>query len=377
MRQHHTETPNRREALKRIAGAGSLGLAGLAGCVGLGGSGGSGGGSGNGSGGGGESATLKFAISGNQQSAHYTGADLLANAVDEKSDGRLQLDVICCQKAGGPPEITKSVQQGTLDMGLSAVNNLAGITSAWLFCQLPYLWQEHQSMYDFFNQSDVVSRINEEARKNLTNVLMKAYWGSNGGSMRHLHATSKAGFTVPSGSSEQKMRVTESPIEKATVDQWGFSPSPIAWSETVSAMKQGVVDGIHIHYWWLYDSGMFNQIEYTVETATQDSPAVVQINQGSYEGLSEDLQDILDRSIEEVTSRQIELDIEQGNKGKELIEEENSDIQIYQPTESEMKEWRQAAAPVYEQWLGEPGVEPDFVRKAAEFQSYDPPGRIS
>ncbi|MFC7157193.1 TRAP transporter substrate-binding protein [Halomarina halobia] len=362
-------TRSRREALKRIAGAGSVGLVGFSGCIGTEGDGGT-----NGSSGGKSDATLKFALSGNQQSAHYKGAELLAETVNEKSDGRLQLDVICCQKAGGPPEIAKSVQQGTLDMGLSAVNNLAGLTSAWLFVQLPYLWKDHRNLYSFFNEADVVKQINENAYENLNNIRIKAYWGSNGGSMRHLHLTSNAGLKVPSDASGQKIRVTESPIEKSTVGAWGFSPSPVAWSETVPAMKQGVVDGIHIHYWWLYDSGMYKQIQYTVETATQDSPAVLYVNRGTWDGLSEDLRNVLDESLDEVTPKQIEMDLKQGKTGKQRIKEEHPDIEIYQPSDNEMEEWQRVTSGVYEEWLGKKGVEEEVVKKALEFQDYTPPG---
>lgn len=369
--------PSRRDTLKRIAGVGTVGFAGLAGCTTDADSSSNSGGNGDegsGSGGGKEEATLKFALSGNQRSAHFKGAELLAETAKEKSDGRLQLDVICCQKAGGPPEITKSVQQGTMDMGLSAVNNLAGLTSAWLFSQLPYLWKDHQSMYDFFNQADAVKQINENAYNDLDSIKVQAYWGSNGGSMRHLHFTSDVDVKVPGDAGRQKIRVTESPIEKATVGKWGLSPSPVAWSETVSAMKQGVVDGIHIHYWWLFNSGMFKQIDYTVETVTQDSPAAVHINQGTWNRLSEDLQNVLSESIEEVTPKQIEMDLEQGEKGKQLIKEENPDISIYQPTDSEIDEWQKAASPVYDEWVGKRGVEKEIIEKVFDFQKYQPPG---
>lgn len=351
----------RRNVLKKIGGVGSLGIAGIAGCLGSSGS---------------DSAPsqLTFALSGNKESAHYEGAQMLADAVESKSDGELTLDIIGSQQAGGPPEITQSVQSGTLDMGLSAVNNLAGLTSAWLFSQLPYLWETHENMYDFFNNADVIEDVNSRAYEDLTNIEAHAYWGSNGGSKRHVHYTSDTGARVPSDNENQRLRVTESPIEGATIDQWGLSPSPIAWSETVSAMKQGTVSGIHIHYWWLYNSSMYEQIEYTVETATQDSPAVVHSNRSSLDRLTDTQRSALDEAISEVTPKQIQLDLDQGQEAKDLIQENNSDIDIYQPTDSELAEWQDAASPVYDEWVGQEGVEENVISEVLSFQDYEPQG---
>jgi TRAP-type C4-dicarboxylate transport system substrate-binding protein len=361
MANDHVTSRDRREVLKKIGGASSLGVAGMAGCL---------------SSGGGDDGTsqLTFAISGNKESAHYKGAELLADTVKSKSDGELTLDVVCCQQAGGPPQITQSVESGTLDMGLSAVNNLAGLTSAWLFSQLPYLWKTHQDMYDFFNNADIVEEINEKAYEDLSNISVKAYWGSNGGSMRHVHYTSNTGAKVPSDNANKRLRVTESPIEQATINQWGLSPSPIAWSETVSAMKQGTVSGIHIHYWWLYNSSMYEQIEYTVETETQDSPAVVHANQNSLDRLTDGQKTALNEAISEVTPKQIESDLEQGQRAKDLIKENNPDIEIYQPTDEELSEWQSAASSVYDEWVGKEGVEENIVSEVLSYQDYQPPG---
>lgn len=375
MARNDERCTDRRTALEGIAAVGGAGLTGLAGCVSLGGSGGSSGESSNTSGGPGSSSeetTLKLAYSANQRNALHKGAEMLAETVEEKSDGRLKLDLICCQKAGGPPQIMKSTQQGTMDMGFGAVNNLAGLTNAWNFCQLPYLWKDHQSMYDFWNEADVIAEVNAKAKETLDNVLIKSYFGSGGGSFRHLHVSSDSRFEVPSGTNNQKMRVTESPVEKATVGNWGFSPSPIAWSETVSAMKQGIVEGIHIHYWWLFESGMYQSINYTVETFTQDSPSLVYINKNAYNRLPSDLQEILDESIEEVTPKQLELDIEQGKTGKREIEE--SGVEIYSPTKSELRQWQMAASETYDEMMGTKGIDEKFVKAALDFQNYSPPG---
>lgn len=362
MADDHRPQFNRRVALKGLAGAGTVGLTGLAGCF-------SGGGGGDD-----DRSQLAFALSGNQGSAHYEGAQLLADTVEEKSDGELTLDVICCQQAGGPPEITQSVQSGSLDIGLSAVNNLAGLTPAWLVSQLPYLWKSHQDMYEFWNNADVVEDINQRAYQDLDNIEVLSYWGSNGGSMRHLHFTSNPDAQTPDDLDGQKIRVTESPIEQSTIDQWNLSPSPIAWSETVSAMQQGTVSGIHIHYFWLYNSDMFEQIKYTVETATQDSPAVVHMNKDTLDNLSEDKKNILNESISEVTPQQIDMDIQQGEEAKNTIQEENPDIEIYTPTDEELSEWQSAASSVYDEWLGEDGVAEDTVKAILEYQDYQPPG---
>jgi len=369
--------------LQTVGGSVSVGA--LAGCAG-GGGGGSGGD-------GGEmtttaqasqeqdSYTLNLAESATQESAHFRGTELLAETIEENSDGRISVDVVCCQNAGGPPEITSSVNSGTLDMGVSAVNNLANLTDAWLFVQLPYLWSDHENLYGFWSENygdggrgEIVERVHEAVYEDLPNIEILDYWGSNGGSMRHMHFSDDSTPVVPTDGSGQQIRVTESPIEGSTVGNWNFSSTPVAWSETTSAMQQGVVQGIHIHYWWLYASGMFEEINYTVETQTQDSPAILHINSDSWSQLPSDLQEVVTSSVAEVTPQQIEMDLEQGAEAKRMIQEENSEIEIYSPTEGELEEWQQVTEPTYDEWLGADGVPEEFVTSALEFQDHDVPG---
>lgn len=383
------KTPSRRKLIKTIGVSATTGL--LAGCAGDSGGSGDGGSEGSNGGNGGattaqqtepqDTYTLNLAESATTESAHYKGTELLAETIQEKSDGRIEVDVICCQNAGGPPEITRSVNSGTLDMGVSAVNNLANLTPAWLFVQLPYLWSDHENLYGFWSENygdsgrgDIVQQVHERASQDLPNVEILDYWGSNGGSMRHMHFSDDSTPTAPSGVSGQQIRVTESPIEGSTVSNWNASATPVAWSETTSAMQQGVVQGIHIHYWWLFASGMFEEINYTVETRTQDSPAILQINSDSWNQLPSDLQDVVTSAVAEVTPQQIQMDLEQGEKAKSMIREEKSDIEIHTPSESELEQWQQVTAPVYDEWLGETGVPEEYVKNALEFQNHSVPG---
>lgn len=375
MSQTDSVSSRRRNVLKTIVGTSTVGM--LAGCSGGSSDGGSS--DGGGSDGGGvterseeqDTFSLTLAEAANKANAHYKGSVLLADKVEEMSDGRIELNVIGSQQAGGPPEITQSVNQGTLDMGLSAVNNLANLTPAWLFVQLPYLWENHDALYSFFNdpEVDIVEEVNQRAYQDLENIEVLSYWGSGGGSMRHLHFSSDSKPVVPGDSSGEAIRVTESPIEGSTVSNWRYSASPVAWSETVSAMRQGVVSGIHIHYHWLFDSGMYEEINYTVETQTQDSPAILHVNNDSWSKLPSDLQDVMTSAIDEVTPKQHELDIETGVTAKEsIMDEKGDDIEIYQPTDSELEQWQQVTEPVYNEWLGQEGVSEDFVEAALDYQ---------
>lgn len=325
--------------------------------------------------------SLNLAESATKESAHFKGSELLADTIEERSNGRIEMNVVCCQNAGGPPEITSSVNSGSLDMGVSAVNNLANLTPAWLFVQLPYLWADHENLYNFWSENygdsengDIVQQVHERAYQDLPNIEILDYWGSNGGSMRHMHFSDDTQLSVPSEGGGQEIRVTESPIEGSTVGNWNFSSTPVAWSETTSAMQQGVVQGIHIHYWWLYASGMFEEINYTVETQTQDSPAILHMNTESWDQLPGDLQDVVTESVAEVTPQQIEMDLEQGQQAKQMIREENSDIEIYSPTDNELTEWQQIAEPTYNEWLGETGVPREYVENALTFQDHTVPG---
>lgn len=354
---------NRRETLKVVTSAGTVGLTGIAGCLDAGGDGG-----------GNESSTIILGYSGQEGSPQDEGARLLRDTIQEKSDGDIEVNVNCCQQVGGPVEVLESTQQQTLDMGISAVNNITEFSRAWLFTQLPYLWEEHKNMYNFFNEADVMDDVNEKAHEDISNINILGYMGSNGGSLRHLHFTNDSTPKVPSDAQGEEVRVTESPIERTTVNEWGFNATQISWEETISAMREGVVDGIHLHYGWFYDDGVYELANYSVETFTQDSPCAIYVNSGKWESLPSDHTEVIQESLDEVIPQQIEIDLEHGEKRKEDALNENSNLTIHETTDDELKEWMEVTEPVYDQWVGEEGVSEEVVKAALDFQDYEVPG---
>lgn len=355
--------PNRRETLKGIGGAGVVGIAGLAGCIAR-----------ENDGGGGNSRTLVLGYSGQEGSPQDEGARMLRDAIQEKSDDDIKVNVNCCQQVGGPVEVLESTQQQTLDMGISAVNNLTEFSRAWLFTQLPYLWEEHENMYNFFNEAKEMEQVNEKAHDDISNIEILGYMGSNGGSLRHLHFTNDSTPKVPSDANGEEIRVTESPIERTTVNEWGFNATQISWEETMSAMREGVVDGIHLHYGWFYDDGVYDIANYSVETFTQDSPCAIYINNDTWESLPDDQTDMIQESLNEVIPEQIEIDLGHGESSKSDSVDENDGLTIHETTDEELKEWMEVTEPVYDEWVGQEGVREDIVKAALDFQDYSPPG---
>jgi TRAP-type C4-dicarboxylate transport system substrate-binding protein len=86
------------------------------------------------------------------------------------------------------------------------------------------------------------------------------------------------------------------------------------------------------------------------------------------------MQDVLTESVAEVTPKQIETDIQTGKDAKQMALEENPDIEVYEPTESEKAQWQEVTNPSYDEWIGKEGVKREYIETALNFQDHSVPG---
>ncbi|MFZ5754108.1 MAG: TRAP transporter substrate-binding protein, partial [Bacillota bacterium] len=73
--------------------------------------------------------------------------DKFAELVKQKSNGKLIIEVHGSGKLAGDQTAVDGVKMGTIDMGSSASNNMAAYTSAFLFADLPYIFNSIESSH--------------------------------------------------------------------------------------------------------------------------------------------------------------------------------------------------------------------------------------
>lgn len=181
--------------------------------------------------------TMKLAFGLAKDSPYDVFAETFANEVNKLTNGEIKVRRFCCLKMGGEQEMFKKLQLGTLDATIIAQNNAGPFYPKLDILSLPYIFKspEHaQAIVDGPIGQQIWADMPEEAGVHLVKITAIAF--------RHLYNTERAIQSIDDFKS-LKYRVPKNTVMVDTYKAFGSDPVPLAWSETLTAVQTGTVDG--------------------------------------------------------------------------------------------------------------------------------------
>lgn len=163
------------------------------------------------------------------------GAHQLADLVYEKSGGKITIEIYSNSALGDNRSVIESMQQGTVDMALPAVANLAAFTSGTSLLDLPFLFNDAEHA-----EAVLDSEIGQNMLDGLeSSGLVGLTWWVQG--WRELSTGNTAVYS-PDDLDGMKLRIQDNEIHTAFWTELGASPTTLAFSELFTALQQNVVD---------------------------------------------------------------------------------------------------------------------------------------
>lgn len=161
-----------------------------------------------------------------------------------------------------------------------------------------------------------------------------------------------------------KTRVTGT-MELA-IDELGGSSVFMPATEAYTALERGTVDGVTFPFTSFAPYQMQTIGKYSTKNANLGSFTVVySINDKLFQGLPEDVQKAMEQAGEETV---VHLSTFLDEKNEELAEEYSSQLEIYELSEDEVKEWDKTLLPVWDRW--EEGLEKRGFKAKETIEKY-------
>ncbi|MGJ9457764.1 TRAP transporter substrate-binding protein [Oceanobacillus sp. CF4.6] len=280
------------------------------------------------------------------------GIDKFAELVEEKSDGEIMIETFHDGLIGNDREVIESAQMGSIAMASSSTPNMTSFTNYFTAWDLPYIFETKEEVY-----TAIDGKPGEIVRDRMENNGFKVVFFPDYGYRQIVNNVRPV--KVPEDMAGLKIRTTNSKIEQADFVEYGANPTPVAWSEVFTALQQGTVEGEGNSYSLLWDSKHQEVLDYATEVNYNYSSDIVVMNLEKYNALSEEHQQIIMEAGAEATEWQRQI----ANKNDDKAKQEFIDygIEVYEPTEEEMKQWKQASEPVWDQFVVEGIAEPEYV----------------
>ncbi|WP_239751529.1 TRAP transporter substrate-binding protein [Mammaliicoccus sp. H-M34] len=263
-----------------------------------------------------EQKTIRLAHTGSDTHQYNIASQKFKELVEEKSDGKMKVNVYGNGSLGNEDELVDQTMTGTIQMTtVAADSSLSNTMPEMNLFGIPYL---------FDSKKDVYSKLDGKPGKDLLVLAKKkdmkglGYWEVG---FRHF-TNKKREIKHPEDMKNLKLRVQSAKVWNEHLKTLDAIPTPISFSELYSALDQGVVDGQENPLPTIYSQKLFEVQKYISLTNHTYTPAVVLMNDDYYNQLSKNEKKIVDESVKEATDYQRKYIASQEKKIKKQLKDE-------------------------------------------------------
>lgn len=261
-----------------------------------------------------------------------------ARIVEEKTNGRIKVEVYYGAQLGDEKSVIEQMQFGAIDFTRVSISPLAEFSKSLNVLQLPYLYRNPDHMWKVLD-----GKIGADFLKSIDSAgLIGLSWFDAGA--RNFYNSKK-----PVNSIEDmkglKIRVQESQQMMDMVQALGANPTPMAYGEVYSALQTGVIDGAE-NNWPSYESTSHYEVSkyYVLDEHTR-VPEIQMISKMTWNKLSAADQKIIQEAAAESAQIERKLWAEKEKASEAKVKAGGSVITELSPAEKQ--KFQDAMAPLY------------------------------
>ncbi len=293
--------------------------------------------------------TLQLAYSAAESSPAGIAAAKTEELLEEKSGGRIQVDVYPNAQLGGDRELIESSQAGNLAMVTLTTAPMVNFIPELAVFDMPAALTDIKVAMDVLNgdgafRQEINSMYNDAGFE----LVMMAPVG-------YRQMSSNVAVRDMSDFSGIKIRTMENKYHLAFWKALGANPSPLAFSELYIALQQGLVDAQENPYATVVSAKLYEQQDYIINTNHIMFINTTVMNKGVYESLPEDLQAVVDDVFAEIAQYSYDIGMSEDAKALELLKSEG--LEIIDLSDEQFAQIQELAKPVYDMIREDIGTE--------------------
>jgi len=265
--------------------------------------------------------------------------------IQNATDGKVYVKLSPGGQLGAGGALAQKVQGGTIQAAQHSLSNFAPFAPVVDLINLPYLCGSNQRFVNMVTsdhwKKTVDPLVESKGFKPLWYVVIDP----------RVVAVRKGGegpVKTPADLSGVKFRVPGSEMLQQYYRLVGANPTPVAWGETPSAIKQGVADALDPSVGALYVFGFKDILSYITFTQAVPDSQVYSCNAEWYNGLPADVREGIDFASE-ITFAQ-NLAKVPAARNYAMAELRKAGVEFYSPTEDELGQWKEAGGFQRSEW---------------------------
>ena len=282
---------------------------------------------------------LRLAHVVNEQDGFHLAAEKFEELVEARTDGVVDVELFPNAQLGDERTLLEGMQIGTVDMGVITNGPVANFVEEIAVFELPFLFPSREAAYRVLDGPIGQDLLDELGRVNLKGLA----YAERG--FRNL-TNSRGPVDEPADLEGMKLRVMENPVYVDTFRELGANAVPMAWTEALTAMQQGTIDGQEnpvnvIHSFELDET----QTHMTLSRHTY-APAIFVMGLPVWSELPGSVQTIVKQAAQEAAEYERRINAEM--EAEQLAELKARGMTVTE--DPDLAAFREAVAPVYDQY---------------------------
>jgi len=253
----------------------------------------------------------------------------MAESVNEKSKGKLQIQIYPNQQLGSERELLELIQLGAIDITKTSAAVVEGFDPAYRLFGFPYLFKSDQHM-----RNTLDGEIGESILNGSIPFRFRGLVFYDSGKRSFYTSTKK--ISNPEDLAGLNIRVQASNLAIQLIQQFDAAATPIPFGDLYTALQQGVVDGAENNPPAIYLTRHYEVCSYLILDEHTTVPDVLMISETSWQSLNKDEQTWIKEAS--ILSREYQIKLWKESENEVLQAMQMKGLEIIKPDKNAFKE---------------------------------------
>lgn len=296
--------------------------------------------------------TIKLAHVVNEKDGFHIAALKFKELVEARTKGAVKVEVFPNASLGDERTLIEGMQIGTIAMGVITNGPVANFLPEIAAFEMPFMFSSPEEAYKVLD-----GPVGQKVLAKLDAINLKGLAYAERG-FRNL-TNSKKVVKTPADMAGLKIRVMENPVYIDTFKTLGTNAVPMAWTEALTALQQGTIDGQENPVNVIYSFKLNETQKYLTMTKHSYAPALFLMSKKVFGSFNKETQDILMKAAQEAAVHERKWNAEQMAEQLKALKEKGMQI-----TDPDTAAFQAAVKPVYDKYGPKFGTLLDDINKA-------------
>lgn len=288
----------------------------------------------------------------------HLSAEKFKEVVEEKSDGKMTVEIYPQQQLGTEPDMMEQMKNGSLDMVWSTIASLTTRSNALNAWNMPYLIEGLDNLKEIVDTDiamELLASLDESEGSHPIGYI----------TIDNRHIFSLEPITTLEDIKGLRTRI---PPGKSTSDFYeaiGASPTPVSMQEVYNAFQTGVIDAGDVDIDAVMSNRYYEVGKNVTLTGHHDWVIAQLYSQAIWDTMSDEEKEIIEEAAKESTEYSYEITKQ---KHEEFIEEAEAQGVTFHEFE-DMEEIRKIAEEIHEKYAEEEPLIKEFIEEAKRIKN--------